>query len=180
MYGKIRLMKKTTLRIDQEIFDAIQAKCQRFGDFQWLVNGALRKEFCKPERETYVKRSKPQIWKDFYRAYPENRRGGTDATAWKAAQSERLNEDDFETMYQDILKRGKLSYCPGITKYIREKRWLTPLPYEEVDNGSSRKLSLSERSAISTAKALKNIDAAQDLLGSDDSPLWPQVGIERR
>lgn len=43
----------------------------------------------------------------------------------------------------------------------------------------SRKLSLSERSAISTAKAIENINASENLLGSYDSPLWPQMGVER-
>lgn len=79
------------------------------------------------------KKSKPDSWKKFFQAYPENKKGGTDASAWKAAQREGLESEDFEAMLRDVLERKRQSpgwystFALGITRYISEKFWLTPI-----------------------------------------------------
>jgi hypothetical protein len=78
--------------------------------------------------------SKPEIWKEFYRSYPETRRGGSDATAWNKAKAMKLTESDFQLMLDDVVNRKAFhsgwanpQYIQGITKYISEKLWLTPI-----------------------------------------------------
>jgi hypothetical protein len=84
-------------------------------------------------KKTKTKKSKPDSWKKFFDAYPENKKGGTDASAWKAAQREGLEENDFEIMRTDVLARKRASprwyttYALGITRYISERYWLTPI-----------------------------------------------------
>ena len=93
----------------------------------------------EPVNETVIsivpkRNSKPGSWKEFYQQYPETRRGGTDATAWKKAKSLKLTEDDFQLMLIDVINRKSFhagwsdpQYIQGITKYISEKLWLTPI-----------------------------------------------------
>lgn len=84
-------------------------------------------------RKKKQKKSKPDSWKRFFDAYPENKKGGTDAAAWKAAQREGLDDEDFEAMVADVEKRKRLcvswysTYALGITRYISERFWLTPI-----------------------------------------------------
>lgn len=79
---------------------------------------------------------KPDSWKQFYSEYPEHRRGGTDATAWKKAKAMRLTEEDFQLMVADVINRkhndgqwleNSGQYIPGITKYIDQQTWKTPV-----------------------------------------------------
>lgn len=81
-------------------------------------------------------KTKPQSFKDFFEAYPPNKKGGTDQTAWKKAQREKLTDEDFQLMLEDVLKRTELmpswyaKYALRITGYIEEKIWLTPITPE--------------------------------------------------
>lgn len=83
-----------------------------------------------------VKSKKPEAWKEFFKAYPEGKKGGVDTSAWKAAKSEGLKESDFAAMLEDVIQRGNLmpswrkTYAQGIVKYIRERIWLTPITPE--------------------------------------------------
>ena len=76
---------------------------------------------------------KPESWKAFFKAYPDNKKGGVDTSAWKAAKSEGLGEDDFIQMLDDVIQRGRAmpswrnTYAQGVVKYIRERIWLTPI-----------------------------------------------------
>lgn len=85
----------------------------------------------KPKRS-----KKPAVWKEFFKAYPEGKKGGVDTLAWKAAQSEKLTVKDFELMLEDVIRRGNLmpswrkQYAQGVTRYIRERIWLTPITPE--------------------------------------------------
>lgn len=85
------------------------------------------------DKKTKQKNSKPDSWKRFFDAYPENKKGGTDASAWKSAQREGLDDSDFEAMIADVEKRKRLcqgwyaTYALGITRYISERFWLTPI-----------------------------------------------------
>ena len=85
------------------------------------------------QKDKKPRSKKPQSWKDFYRLYPEHRRGGSDSTPWKKFKTMKLSDDDLELMLADVKKRypnGQGEYAYGITKYLSEKIWLTPLPYE--------------------------------------------------
>lgn len=85
----------------------------------------------KPTRKT-----KPESWKKFFALYPANKKGGTDATPWKKAKSMKLTNEDFDLILTDVENRKKL--CPswystfayGITKYLTERFWLTPIQAE--------------------------------------------------
>ena len=78
------------------------------------------------------------VFNAFFKAYPLHRKGGTDAAAWKAWKSEKLTDDDCvlavtwlkNAMALDpswgFAAEGK--FVLGITKFIRERHWLTPLP----------------------------------------------------
>ncbi len=81
--------------------------------------------------------SKPQSFKDFFTAYPIHRKGGSDASAWKAWKSEKLTEDDAQLAIDWLTHSASLNpdwqseangqYVFGITKFIRERIWLTPI-----------------------------------------------------
>jgi hypothetical protein len=79
---------------------------------------------------------KPESWKLFFGTYPANKKGGTDTSAWKAALREGLTEDDFVLMLDDVVDRARLmpswatTYAQGITRYIADRIWLTPITPE--------------------------------------------------
>ena len=93
-----------------------------------------------PEKKTRV--TKSYTWKRFYEEYPEERRGGSDATPWKKAKKMRLTEFDFIDMLEDVIKRK--AACPqwhqgfvqGITKYIDEEIWKTPIRSSQLGTGN--------------------------------------------
>ncbi len=80
--------------------------------------------------------SKPQSFKDFFTAYPIHRKGGSDSSAWKAWKSEKLTADDAllaidwliksASQNPDWLPAANGQFVYGITKFIRERIWLTP------------------------------------------------------
>lgn len=93
-----------------------------------------------PEKKVRI--SKSDTWKRFYEEYPENRRGGSDATAWKKAKQKRLTEYDFVDMLDDVMKRKAgcsqwhKGFVQGITKYIDEEIWKTPIRFEQLGDSS--------------------------------------------
>lgn len=88
-----------------------------------------------------VRMKKSNSFKDFYSIYPAHRKGGTDATAWKKWKTCRLTDDDAEqaiawlSIALNISGWSNSNYVPGITKFIEEKRWLTPLPNQQSTTG---------------------------------------------
>ncbi|GLQ31627.1 replication protein [Litoribrevibacter albus] len=91
--------------------------------------------------ETKPKRTKkPDSFKKFFAQYPAHRKGGTDAQAWKAWNSEKLADQDAEdalawltTTQANNPDWGTLAnhqFVFGITKFIRERIWLTPMPLQ--------------------------------------------------
>lgn len=81
--------------------------------------------------------TKPQSFKDFFAAYPANRKGGTDQVAWNKAKKLRLTDDDFKLMIVDIHNRQQHDekwqggFIQGIAKYLEEHTWLTPITMNE-------------------------------------------------
>lgn len=128
---------------------------QRFSRSGSAVNGesATTKETDKQKKHRENKHldivhsrkkiTKSETWKRFYAEYPENRRGGSDATAWKKAKQMRLTEQDFMDMLNDVANRKRndgqwiQGYVQGITKYIGEEIWKTPIrPLQNAQNGN--------------------------------------------
>ena len=82
--------------------------------------------------------NKSELFKLFFKTYPEHRRGGTNAQAWKVWKSENLTDRDAELALnwlqqaaasnRDWETSGFGQYVQGITKFIRERIWLTPVP----------------------------------------------------
>jgi hypothetical protein len=82
---------------------------------------------------------KPESFKQFFIMYPPNKKGGTDATAWKKAKGLGFTDNEFNLMIIDIEQRKALmpkwyeTYAIGITKYLEERIWLTPITPEKQD-----------------------------------------------
>ena len=82
---------------------------------------------------------KPESFKQFFIMYPPNKKGGTDATAWKKAKGLGFTDNEFNLMIIDIEQRKALmpawykTYAIGITKYLDERIWLTPITPEKQD-----------------------------------------------
>ncbi len=98
----------------------------------------------------HIKR--PESFKNFYSAYPENKKGGRDETAWKKAKSLNLCDDDFQLMIANLETRRRLTpqwyktFAPGICRYLDEHLWL-PTVMPEENNGvqsSTRQTTLAE------------------------------------
>lgn len=81
---------------------------------------------------------KPEAFKRFWNEYPENKRGGNNAQAWKTAQTMKLSDDDFVMMTNDVINRKRMSpewettFAQGITKYIQQEIWKTALPVQKL------------------------------------------------
>ena len=89
-----------------------------------------------PEKKKRV--SKSDTWRRFYEEYPEQRRGGSDATPWKKAKQKRLTEFDFVDMLEDVINRKancdqwNKGFVQGITKYIEDEIWKTPVRSSQI------------------------------------------------
>ena len=89
---------------------------------------------------------KPDSFKEFFDIYPENRKGGSDRSAWDKAKKLKLTDDDFKLMINDVLQRKERhtqwlnGYVQGVTKYMDECVWKTPIITEQ-QNGQSQRAS---------------------------------------
>ena len=115
----------------------LNAAAERFERWNQLCSKSDNtKQVALVTEKNAVKSKKPDVWKEFFKAYPEGKKGGVDTSAWKAAKSEGLEEPDFAAMLEDVIQRGNLmpswrkTYAQGIVKYIRERIWLTPITPE--------------------------------------------------
>ena len=90
------------------------------------------------EQPASKRKLKPELFKTFFDSYPSHRKGGTNAQAWKVWKSENLTEQDAELATIWLLQAAQSEpswgilaggqYVFGITKFIRERIWLTPVP----------------------------------------------------
>lgn len=82
---------------------------------------------------------KPDYIRYLFDCYPAHRRGGTDAQFWKVWQQEKLDYKDAEQFdfwlsaaaENDPAQWGIYSngqFVLGLTKFVRERHWLTPVP----------------------------------------------------
>lgn len=82
--------------------------------------------------------SAKSVFNAFFKAYPAHRKGGSDSAAWKAWKAEKLNDADCVLAVTWLKDAAALDaswgfsangqFVLGITKFIRERHWLTPLP----------------------------------------------------
>ena len=140
---------------------------------------------------------KPEAFKLFFEQYPEHRKGGTDATAWKKWKSEKLAEQDAELALAWVMRANQVqgwsvsNFVKGITKFIEERMWLTPV--EKVTNGISDQRSAKGNQQSSESphdrrqrelqewyqrQTSRDEPQCGDGLGSNDGDVQQQVGIE--
>ncbi len=80
----------------------------------------------------------------FFKQYPNHRKGGSDSAAWAAWKSEKLTEQDCEAAIDWLVHAAQRDaswgvsangqFVLGVTKFIRNKTWLTPLPTPTTNN----------------------------------------------
>ncbi|USH01104.1 replication protein [Grimontia kaedaensis] len=123
-----RLSKKSVLTPEKVSFDSHNRQ-------DTITKNTITKDSKNaPARVT----QKPPAFRSFFDKYPAHRKGGTDTYAWKAWKSENLTELDAQKALawlteasasdKDWRTDGYGKYIPGITKFIRQRHWLTPLP----------------------------------------------------
>lgn len=91
----------------------------------------------KPKRT-----KKPSYIRDLFLAYPVHRRGGTDAQLWQVWKKHKLTELDAQACLNWLCAAANAcpeqwsfhateatgQYVPGLTRFVNERRWLTPVP----------------------------------------------------
>lgn len=89
----------------------------------------------KKSRKSHV--TKPEAFKQFYALYPANKKGGTDSTSWAKFKSLKLTHQDAIDMLNWLKAKRSVDgsylttpnqpFALGITRFITEKTWLTPI-----------------------------------------------------
>ncbi|MDY7025990.1 MAG: replication protein [Pseudomonadota bacterium] len=134
----VQKMNQCSSEIEPETSSKIEHTKDQYKNTYQNTNNTVPESRSKARKNT---KTKPQSFKDFFEAYPPNKKGGSDKTAWKKAQREKLTDEDFQLMLEDVLKRTELmpswyaKYALRITGYIEEKIWLTPIT-PEVQHGT--------------------------------------------
>ena len=95
-------------------------------------------------RKTKIRVAKPDSFKALFALYPSHRKGGTDAQAWKTWTSEKLTDHDAGLACHWLTQASSTDpanwsitangFAYGITKFIRERIWLTPAPTVKAGN----------------------------------------------
>ena len=149
-------MKKVTVRLDNELFNAIDSRCERHGDFQWLINKALKSVYCKESKPAKKRPSflKPTI--EQVKQYCFDRGGVIDgekfydyceANGWKLSNGNQMKD-----------------WQAAIRTWEGRKR-----------DQQQKRESLIERTERKAKEKLTAIENANHALGQDDGPLWLQV-----
>lgn len=88
----------------------------------------------KPKRT-----KKPSYIRDLFLAFPVHRRGGTDAQLRQVWKKHKLTEQDAQACANWLHAAAKScpvqwglhangQFVPGLTRFVNERRWLTPVP----------------------------------------------------
>ncbi|MGB0895662.1 MAG: replication protein [Parashewanella sp.] len=131
-----RLMEKSEPTYGKVETDSNKSQNRLTQKKDTITKDTITKDTCNNSPKQRVK--KPDSFKQFFKFYPLHRKGGTDAQAWKAWQSEKLTNDDAQQALDWITQAAKVNadwrtdakgqFVCGITKFIRDRKWLTPLP----------------------------------------------------
>ena len=106
----------------------------------------------EPSREPSIEPScskrpkKTELIREIFNQYPAHRRGGTASQLRKVFKSEKLTENDANLILNWLAKAAqsdpqwgtdaKGQFVHGLTKFIRERIWLTPLPVAQAINSN--------------------------------------------
>ena len=131
-----RLKKKSEPTLEKVESDSSLSQKRLTQKKDTITKDTITKDIEKSPAKLRIK--KPDSFKQFFNLYPAHRKGGTDAQAWKAWKSEKLTEFDslaaLEWLTQaasqdnDWKTEANGQYVLGITNFIRNKKWLTPIP----------------------------------------------------
>ena len=113
------------------------------------TNNICDQSSSKKSISTKKRITKPEAFKQFYALYPENKKGGNDSTPWAKFKSLKLTENDAIAMLEWLKAKSKIDgnystlpsspFALGITKFISEKTWLTPIKNNSGNSFSSAK-----------------------------------------
>lgn len=122
-------------------------------DLDFWIDGGRHEEapavISAPPLVRPARQKKPDAFKQFFALYPLRLKGGTDASAWKAWKSEKLSPEDAVLALEWLRAaaqadsnwgtHGKNEFIVGVTRFIRDRMWLTPLPFKQgdIDHGDS-------------------------------------------
>lgn len=147
------IMKKTTLRLDQDVYDAIQDQCERFGDFQHYVNKALRAQFCKKQKKAVAKSGgfvKPAV--DEIRAYCADNKYDIDAQGFV---------DFYDSKGWKVGSQAMKDWKACIRTWVKRKQ-------EKVANSGS----LIERTERKAQTAIADADIFENALARNGQNLF--------
>lgn len=98
----------------------------------------------EPSLKKYIK--KPEFIPEIFELYPAHRRGGTDQQLAKVWKSEKLTDKDATNILNWLSAAAQSNpqwqtnasgqYVPGLTRFIRERLWLTPVPVAKTTQGN--------------------------------------------
>lgn len=165
---------QTAFRLEDDVLATLKQLSKDDGrSMTWHVNKALSAYFGKPEKKAKPRfdpvefgQSYDQLYQGAWEAWCKKRRELKKPISKTAAkkQIEMLIKYDSDTQRKMIWNSIQNDY-QGLFEVKQVKT-------------NERKLSLSERSAVSTARLLENCEDVGDLLGQDDPFIRPQVGFE--
>ena len=85
-----------------------------------------------------IRVSKSESFKTLFTIYPDHRKGGTDTSAWNAWKSGKLTDHHANLAISWLTQAAKAApsdwateangYAFGITKFIKDRIWLKPIP----------------------------------------------------
>ncbi len=127
-----------------------------------------------PKKPALVRTKKPESFKLFFKQYPEHRKGGNDSQAWKVWKSEKLTDQDAQAAHDWLIEAEKANadwrtkaggqFVFGITKFIREQKWLTPVPFPAKQNITINRQSVSDHNQNAMHEWLASQQSSEEVL----------------
>ncbi|MEL4371397.1 replication protein [Shewanella xiamenensis] len=133
--------KKTTIKTDNKIINSDNSIIET--DNQNYRNREIQKKdnITKDSINNICPKS---AFNPFFKIYPAHRKGGSDAHSWKVWKAEKLTSADCDAAILWLTQAAAVDaswqthangqYALGITRFIRERHWLTPLPKPALQN----------------------------------------------
>lgn len=144
-----RLTNKSKPTLEEVETDSVLSQNQLIQKKDTITRDTITIDIDKTPVSSRIK--KPEQFKKFFKAYPAHRKGGTDAQAWKVWKSEKFTDEDAQAALDWITLAAKNNsdwgtlangqYVFGITNFLRDKKWLTPVPQPMIQNNSRQSVS---------------------------------------